>query len=85
MLVFGNGPLYQRGSHILVFKMVPFIREVAAMLGKMQIPLKERAGHILVFKMVSFIREAAAMLGKMQISLKERDSCTLVFIDDTFY
>ena len=49
MLVFIDDPLHQRGSHILIFKMVPFIREVAAMLGKMQIPLKERASHTLVF------------------------------------
>ena len=72
MLVFIDGPLYQRGGHMLVFKMVSFIREVAAMLGKMQISFKERASRILVFKMVSFIRKAATMLGKMQIPLKER-------------
>ena len=34
---------------MLVFKMVSFIREVAAMLGKMQISFKERAGHMFVF------------------------------------
>ena len=34
---------------MLVFKIVPFIREAAAMLGKMQISLKERASHTLVF------------------------------------
>ena len=49
MLVFIDGPLYQKGSHILEFKMVPYIREAAAMLGKMQIPLKERASRTLVF------------------------------------
>ena len=46
MLVFIDGPLYQRGSHILVIKMVPYTREAATMLGKMQIPLKERAGQL---------------------------------------
>ena len=70
---------------MLVFTMVPYIREAAAMLGKMQRSFKERAGHMLVFKMVPYIREAAAMLGKMQISLKERAGCTLVFIDDTLH
>ena len=49
MLVFIDGPLYQRGDHMLVFKMVSFIREVAAMLGKMQISFKERAGCTFVF------------------------------------
>ena len=83
MLVFIDGPLYQRGGHIL--GMVPCIREAAAMLGKMQIPLKERASCILVFKMVSFIREAATMLGKMQISFKERAGCMFVFIDNSLY
>ena len=39
----------ERAGHILVFKMVSFIRKAAAMLGKMQIPLKERAGCTLVF------------------------------------
>ena len=29
--------LKERASHMLVFKMIPFIREVAAMLGKIQI------------------------------------------------
>ena len=70
---------------MLVFKMVSFIRQAAAMLGKMQISLKERAGCILVFKMVPFIRETAAMLGKMQIPLKERAGRTLVSTDDTLY
>ena len=49
MLVFIDGPLYQRGGHMLVFKMVSFIREAAAMLGKMQISFKERASHTFVF------------------------------------
>ena len=40
MLVFIDGPLYQSGSCILVFKMVPCITEAAAMLGKMQILLR---------------------------------------------
>ena len=44
--------LKERASHILVFKMVPFIREVAAMLGKMQIPLRERAGDKIENEMV---------------------------------
>ena len=38
----------ERAGHILVFKMVSFIRKAAAMLGKMQIPLKERASCTLV-------------------------------------
>ena len=85
MLVSIDGPLYQRGGCMFVFKMVSFIREAATMLGKMQISFKERAGRIPVFKMVLYIREAAAMLGKMQISFKERAGHTLVFIDDTLY
>ena len=40
--------LKERASHILVFKMVPYIREAATILGKMQIPLKEKAGRTLV-------------------------------------
>ena len=80
MLVFIDGPLYQRGSCMLVFKMVSFIREAAAMLGKMQISFKERAGCIPVFKMVPYIREVAAMLGKMQISFKERAGHILVLL-----
>ena len=47
MLVFIDGPQYQRGGHIL--KMVPCIREAAAMLDKMQISFKERASCMFVF------------------------------------
>ena len=47
MLVFIDGPLYQRGGCIL--RMVPCIREAAAMLGKMQISFKERASRTFVF------------------------------------
>ena len=40
--------LKERASCILVFKMVPYIREAAAILDKMQIFLKERASHTFV-------------------------------------
>ena len=49
MLVFIDGPLYQRGGCMLVFNMVSFIREAATMLGKMQISFKERASRMFVF------------------------------------
>ena len=46
--ILGKIFLKERASHMFVFKMVPYIRKAAAMLGKMQMPLKERAGRMLV-------------------------------------